>query len=77
MTDDMMDRRFEVKSRLSPEEFVAFAALAEMKGLSQSSLLRMWIKEHCAAQASVLAARDGPVMGLGNVEPLHMKFAER
>ena len=72
-----MDRRFEVKTRLNPEEFVAFAAIAESKGLNQGSLLRMWIKEHCATQASALEARGGTVAGLGNVEPLYMRIGER
>ena len=46
----------EVKAALTCEEFVAFKALVEIKGISQSSFIRMHIKEaiakHCAEFAS-------------------------
>ena len=40
-----MDRRFQVKTNLSAAEFVLLQAMAEQKGLSQSSLIRMWLHE--------------------------------
>jgi len=35
-----------VAIRLDPEDIKSVEALAERKGLSYTSLLRMWIKEH-------------------------------
>ena len=68
-----LERRFEVKSRLTAEEFLAFTALAESKGLSQSSFIRMHIKEsiavHCAEQLSKPIEPERDSSGLRNIEP--------
>ena len=74
-------RRFEVKTRLTAEEFVAFNAIAEGKGLAQAGLMRMWIKEsiakHCAEQLTDAIAPERPIPGLANVHPFNFTFGNR
>ena len=76
-----VERRFEVKSRLTAEEFVAFNSMAETKGLSQSSLIRMWIKEsiatHCAEQLFKPIAPERDNSGTSNVRPFDFRIANR
>lgn len=54
----MDSRRFQVATRLNAEEVVRLGNLADQKGLSTSSLLRMWIKEQlerdCTEQATAM-----------------------
>lgn len=52
----MDTRKFEVKTRLTAEEVVSLGNCADRKGLSTSSLLRMWIKEQLERQCSEQAA---------------------
>ncbi len=42
-----------VAIRLAPEDIKAVEQIAERKGLSYTSLLRMWIKEHLAKEGHV------------------------
>lgn len=55
MTDP---RRFQVATRLDAEEVVRLGNVADRKGLSTSSLIRMWIKEQlerdCTEQAAAM-----------------------
>lgn len=41
--------------RLAPEDIEAVERIAERKGLSYTSLLRMWIKEHLAKEGQHVA----------------------
>lgn len=70
-------RRFEIKTRLTAEEFVAFNAIAEGKGLAQAGLMRMWIKEsiakHCAEQVDAPLAPERPISG----QPYKFTFGNR
>lgn len=38
-----------ISIRLDPEDIAKVEAMAEAKGLSYTTLLRMWVKEHLAA----------------------------
>jgi predicted DNA binding CopG/RHH family protein len=38
-----------ISIRLDPEDIAKVEAMAETKGLSYTTLLRMWVKEHLAA----------------------------
>lgn len=38
-----------ISLRLDPEDIAKIEAMAEAKGLSYTTLLRMWVKEHLAA----------------------------
>ncbi len=42
-----------VAIRLAPEDIKAVERIAERKGLSYTSLIRMWIKEHLAKDGNV------------------------
>lgn len=53
MTDP---RRFQVATRLDAESVVRLGNAAERKGLSTSSLLRMWIKEQLERESTGEAA---------------------
>ncbi len=44
-----------VAIRLDPEDIKSVEAIAERKGLSYTSLLRMWIKEYLARDARRIA----------------------
>ena len=44
-----------VAIRLDPEDIKAVEKIAERKGLSYTSLLRMWIKEYLAKEAHQVA----------------------
>ena len=54
----MADHPFQVKVALSPEEYVAFKAVAEHIGTTQSGLLRMMAKEKIKSHAESM--RAGP-----------------
>lgn len=62
-----MAHPYEVKTRLTAEEFVAFRAVAEDKGISQSSFIRMLVKEaiakHCAVQTAQSEVTNRPMNG--------------
>ena len=51
----MDERRFEVKCRLTAEEVVLFDRIRESNGLSTSALVRMYVKEGMAKDATQLA----------------------
>jgi len=44
-----------VALRLDPEDIKSVEKIAERKGLSYTSLLRMWIKDHLAKEAKRVA----------------------
>jgi predicted DNA binding CopG/RHH family protein len=44
-----------VAIRLDPEDIKAIAKIAEKKGLTYTSLLRMWIKEYLAKESQHVA----------------------
>ena len=54
MTDE---RRFEVKCRLTAEEVVLFDRIRDGNGLSTSALVRMYVKEGMARDATQMAVR--------------------
>ena len=56
----MDERRFEVKCRLTAEEVVLFDRIRDQNGLSTSSLLRMYVKEGMAKDATQMSM---PVVG--------------
>lgn len=66
-------RKIDVKTRLTAEEYVALMHIADTKGLSQSALIRMWVKEaiaaHCAEQLSKEIEPGRDEVGLSNVRP--------
>lgn len=74
-------RKFEVKVILSAEEFVACKSIAEAKGLSQSSFIRMHVKEviarHCAEQATNGIDRESAGNWTDNIRPFDMRIANR
>ena len=75
----MDTRRFEVKTRLSAEEVVSLGTCADRKGLSTSSLLRMWIKEQlerdCTEQAAAMLV--AAPNAAGNVSLIGRTFGHR
>lgn len=82
MTDaDVDPHRFEVKTRLTAEEVVAFQYLADSKGLSGASLIRMLIKEsiaaHCAEQLTPAVEPKRDVPGLANVQTFDFRIGNR
>ena len=72
-------RRFEVKTRLGADEVVRLGNLADRKGLSTSSLLRMWIKEQlerdCTEQAAAMLV--AAPNAAGNVSLIGRTFGNR
>lgn len=55
-------RDIEVKVRLTATEYIALTAIAERLGLSQSSSIRMWIREAMERHAARgLATAESPV----------------
>ena len=74
-------RTIEVKTALTCEEFVAFKALVELKGISQSSFIRMHIKDsiarHCAEQVNNSEDRRPAGKWTDNVQPFDFSFANR
>ncbi len=74
-------RTIEVKAALTCEEFVAFKAMVESKGISQSSFVRMYIKEsiarHCAEQMNSAEDREPSGNWTDNVQPFDFSFANR
>lgn len=44
-----------VAVRLDPQDIKSVEAIAEQKGLSYTSLIRMWIKEHLAKESRRIA----------------------
>ena len=77
----MDPRKVEVKTALTVEEFMAFKALTESKGVSQASFLRMYIKDsivkHCAEQAPNALDLEPAGNWTGNVQPFDMRIANR
>ena len=75
----MDTRRFEVKVRLNAEEVVSLGTCADRKGLSTSSLLRMWIKEQlerdCTEQAAAMLV--AAPNAAGNVSLIGRTFGHR
>jgi hypothetical protein len=69
------ERRFEVKCRLTAEEVVLFDRIREGNGLTTSALVRMYVKEGMAKDATQMAVR---VVGNApnwddNVRPFFMR----
>ena len=71
----MDERRFEVKTRLTAEEVVLFDRIREQNGLATSQLIRMYVKEGMAKDATQMSMRvvaNTPKWD-GNVRPFYMK----
>ena len=67
----MDERRFEVKTRLTAEEVVLFDRIREQNGLTTSQLIRMYVKEGMAkdaTQMSLAVVANSPKWD-GNVRP--------